>query len=108
VAIAALTTDTFDAEVKGADTPVLVDFWAEWCGPCRQMKPVVERFATEYDGRVKVAMVNIDEEPALAARYGVSSIPTLLLLDENGDPTAQLIGARPFGQLENAVTPHLT
>ena len=74
-----LTTENFENEVMGSEIPVLVDFWASWCGPCRMLAPILEEIAKEYDGKVKVGKVNVDEEPALATAYNVSVIPTLIL-----------------------------
>ena len=79
-----VTTDTFDTEVLQSEQPVIVDFWAEWCGPCRAVEPVIEKIAEERDGTIKVVKVNIDEEPALAQRYGIMSIPAIVLF-KGGD-----------------------
>lgn len=78
-----LTQQNFDAEVLSSELPVLVDFWATWCGPCKMLAPTVEEIAEEYEGRIKVGKVNVDDVPALAVRYGIESIPTLLLF-KNG------------------------
>ena len=89
--IASVTGASFSDEVLKSPTPVLVDFWAEWCGPCKMLAPVLDEIATEYDGRIKISKVNIDEEQALAAEYGVRAIPTLLLF-KNGQVEEQVVG----------------
>lgn len=94
-----ITEQNFETEVKGADTPVLVDFWASWCGPCRMLAPVIEKIAEEYDGRVKVGKVNVDEQPRLAAQYGVMSIPTLILF-RDGQQVDKKIGFMPKEDVE--------
>ncbi len=86
-----LTNSNFEEEVIKSDIPVLVDFWATWCGPCRMIAPEVEAIAEEYDGKIKVGKVNVDEEEELAIKYGVSSIPTLIFF-KNGVPAAKSIG----------------
>ncbi|MDQ3962796.1 MAG: thioredoxin [Actinomycetota bacterium] len=89
-----LTEQDFNDFVAGADVPVVVDFWAEWCGPCRLVHPELEKIATEYEGKVKVVKLNIDEAPSVAARYGIMSIPTIALFVD-GAVRSQVVGARP-------------
>jgi len=91
--IVTLTQENFAAEVLKASAPVLVDFWAEWCGPCKAIGPVLDELAEEFDGRVKIGKVNIDEQQALAAEYGVRAIPTLLLFHQ-GQVAEQMVGLR--------------
>ena len=94
----AVTEQTFEQEVLGSEQPVLVDFWAEWCGPCHAIAPVLDQIAGEHD-QLKVVKLNIDEEPAIAQRYGVMSIPTLILF-KDGEPQAAAVGAMPKSMLE--------
>ena len=91
--IVALTQENFAAEVLKASTPVLVDFWAEWCGPCKMIGPILDELAGEYGAKVKIGKVNIDQQQALAAEYGVRAIPTLLLFHQ-GQVADQMVGLR--------------
>ena len=98
----AVTETTFEQEVIASDTPVIVDFWAEWCGPCHAVSPVLDRIAAERSDELKLVKVNIDEEQGLAMRYGITSIPTILLF-KDGEPAAAAIGAQPKQMLEKAL-----
>jgi thioredoxin 1 len=101
-----VSDDTFESEVLNADKPVLVDFWAEWCGPCRMIAPSVKEIAAEYDAVLKVAKMDIDENPATPGQYGIMSIPTLMLY-KNGDVVARITGALPKEQIVAKIAPHL-
>jgi thioredoxin 1 len=92
--IQAVGDQDFNEEVLASDTPVVVDFWAEWCGPCRLVTPELEKIATEYEGKLKIVKLNIDDSPGVASRYGIMSIPTIALFVD-GDIKSQVIGARP-------------
>jgi thioredoxin 1 len=96
--ILTLTDSTFDEEIKGSDEPVLVDFWAEWCGPCKMIAPVLEEIAGDSEGKLRVGKINVDENLELARRFEVMSIPTLILF-KDGEPQHRIIGAKGKGQL---------
>jgi len=95
----AITDDSFKADVLDSDTPVLVDFWAEWCGPCKMIGPSLEEIADELGGQVKIAKLNIDDHPDAPAQYGVRGIPTMILF-KGGAPAATKVGAEPKGRIK--------
>ena len=100
--IVELTEENFQQEVLDAQEVVLVDYWAPWCGPCQRIAPIVEELAAENAGRLKVGKVNVDEQPGLAAQYGINSIPTLMLF-KNGEVVQTLIGLQPKARLQEAI-----
>ncbi|NLC42650.1 MAG: thioredoxin [Clostridiales bacterium] len=93
-----LTLDNFEEEVENSNLPVLVDFWAAWCGPCKMIAPIIDQLADEFDGKAKIAKVNVDENRDLSIRFQVQSIPTLLLF-KDGEVVNQMVGARPKAEL---------
>ncbi len=96
--VTALTESTFDEIVNGTAEPVVVDFWAEWCGPCKTIAPILDEIADEQVGRVKITKLNVDENPSIAQRYGVMSIPTMLVF-EDGEVTKSIVGSKPKATL---------
>ena len=102
----AVTDSTFQTEVLSSSQPVLVDFWATWCGPCRMVAPIVEEIANENNGKLKVAKVDVDANPQTAQQFGVMSIPTLIVF-KGGQPVERLVGYMPKAKLLQALSPHL-
>lgn len=100
------TDNNFSDEVEKSDNPVLVDFWAEWCGPCRMVGPVVEELAGEYKGKAKIGKVNVDNNPEVSVKYGIRSIPALLIF-KNGEVVDQIIGAVPKNQIKSKLDAQL-
>ena len=98
-----VTDDTFEAEVLKSDVPVVVDFWAEWCGPCKMIGPALEELAVQYEGKVKIAKVNVDENPASPAMMGVRGIPTLFMF-KDGEVVSQKVGAAPKPALDSWIS----
>ncbi len=104
--IVTLTDATFDEHVKSSDVPVLVDFWAEWCGPCKMISPVLEEIAEEQAGKIQIVKLNIDDNLDVTRRFDVMSIPTLILF-KDGEPQMRLIGAKPKGALLEEISAFL-
>ena len=100
-----VTDANFDQEVLQSDLPVLVDFWAPWCGPCKLMAPIIEELAKEFEGKAKVVKLNVDENPQTAQKYGIMSIPTLIIF-KNGQIAEQLIGLRPKEEISQRLQTH--
>lgn len=96
------TDRNFDADVIGSDTPVLVDFWAEWCAPCKMIAPTVEALAKEYEGKVRIGKLNIDENPSVPSKFGIRGIPTLMLF-KGGEVAEQIVGVKPKADLKAAI-----
>lgn len=101
-----VSDETFDSEVLQSDKPVITDFWAEWCGPCKMIAPILEDIAEEYEDQLTVAKLDVDSNPSIAMRYGVQSIPTLILF-KNGQEAERLIGAMSKERLLSQLKPHL-
>lgn len=106
MAVAPITDITFDQEVLTSDIPVLADFWAPWCGPCRMVAPVVDELSQEFDGQVKVVKINTDENPTIASQYGIRSIPTLIVF-KDGQPVDRVVGALPKSTLADTLEKYL-
>jgi thioredoxin 1 len=102
-----VTDQTFEETINNASTPVLVDFWAEWCGPCKMIAPALDELATELDGKLVISKLNVDENPDTAMAFGVMSIPTLLVF-KDGEPVDRIVGAQPKAQLKARLQKHMS
>jgi thioredoxin 1 len=104
--VSALSDATFDEEIGAADEPVLVDFWAEWCGPCKMVAPILDEIAEEQIGKLRIAKLNVDDNPDVARRFGVMSIPTMIVF-KDGQPDKRMVGARGKGQILEELSDYL-
>jgi thioredoxin 1 len=104
--ITVITDSSFEGDVLKSDKPVLIDFWADWCGPCRMVAPHVDAIAEEYNGVLKVGKMDVDDNPAVPGRYGIVGIPTLMLF-KNGAAVARIVGAQPKDRIVAQILPHL-
>lgn len=102
-----VTTDNFEQEVLGSNAPVLIDIWAEWCGPCKMIAPLVDEISNDYEGKLRVGKLDADAHPGILQQYGVMSIPTLLLF-KDGEPVARSVGFKSKDALLEKITPHLS
>ncbi len=103
---AEITDNQWESAVLQSETPVLVDFWAEWCAPCRAMGPYIDKLAEEYDGKLKVLKINTQDNPEVPAKYGITAIPTFLLI-KSGEGVKQMVGSQPYDELKKVVDAHL-
>lgn len=106
MSVLTITNQNFEAEVMSATEPVLVDFWATWCGPCRMLSPVVDKLAEEFEGKIKVGKINVDEQQELAARFSIMTIPTLLVF-KGGEIVEKSVGVKPQNALAAMLNKHI-